>query len=139
MKHSKGQSSARPGSGKHSSFCLKKTACRRSQTCRCWWFTAHYLQVLLVLNRCTFSPARFQKVPQGRTGLTTACYDIEFEVFHDELESANPSGTGERSDRGGKMTAVVLKNKLFISNTWFRKRLGRRWTWIALTARVESV
>ena len=38
-------------------------------------------------------------------------------------------GLGLRNDRGDKAVEFCRRNKLFITNTWFKHRYGRRYTW----------
>lgn len=84
---------------------------------------------------------------------TSAGKDAEVEEFHDKLESTlvvnfaysgdsdfsaklgRGGKTGEkyiskRNESGGRMTAVVEKNKLFVHNTWFLKKAVWIWTWV---------
>ena len=47
-------------------------------------------------------------------------------------------GIGVRNSRGDRMAAMAEANKLFIGNTWFRKKANRRWTWIAPNAETKN-
>jgi hypothetical protein len=46
-----------------------------------------------------------------------------------ESEVVGPFGLGERNDRGEMLLNFARSRELFISNTQFKKRLNRRWTW----------
>ncbi|VDP07241.1 unnamed protein product [Soboliphyme baturini] len=43
-------------------------------------------------------------------------------------------GIGKLNNRGDRMVAVTEANELFVGNTWFRKKVGRKWTWITPNA-----
>jgi Reverse transcriptase (RNA-dependent DNA polymerase) len=47
----------------------------------------------------------------------------------DEKDVMGQFGIGERNDRGEMLIDFARKRELFISNTQFKKRLSRRWTW----------
>lgn len=47
-------------------------------------------------------------------------------------------GIGERNERGSRMVSMVETSKLFVGNTWFKKKAKRRWTWIAPNARTKN-
>jgi hypothetical protein len=40
-----------------------------------------------------------------------------------------PHRLHERNERGERMSSWVEANRLHVMNTWFKKRMGRRWTW----------
>uniref|UniRef100_A0A914W9X3 Endonuclease/exonuclease/phosphatase domain-containing protein n=1 Tax=Plectus sambesii TaxID=2011161 RepID=A0A914W9X3_9BILA len=38
---------------------------------------------------------------------------------------------GDRNERGKRLAAMAESRRLFVANTFFQKRAGRRWTWIS--------
>lgn len=46
--------------------------------------------------------------------------------------------TGTNNDRSDRTAAVVETKRLFVVNTWFRKKVGRRWAWIPRNAKSKS-
>ncbi|VDP06693.1 unnamed protein product [Soboliphyme baturini] len=94
---------------------------------------------------------------------TTASDDDEVEEFYAELESTltiksiytrvmgdinaklgqggkagekhiGRFGIGKRTNRSERMVSMTESDKLFVGSTWFRKKVGRRWTWITPNA-----
>uniref|UniRef100_A0A914W5Q0 Metalloendopeptidase n=1 Tax=Plectus sambesii TaxID=2011161 RepID=A0A914W5Q0_9BILA len=89
---------------------------------------------------------------------TSAADDEEIERFYDDLEEEinkrstylvvmgdfnakvgrrqddetfiGPFG-GDRNKRGKRLAAMAESRRLFVANTFFQKRAGRRWTWIS--------
>ena len=47
-------------------------------------------------------------------------------------------GIGVRNERGDRLATMAEINRLYFSNTWFRKKANRRWTWIAPNARAKN-
>ena len=42
-----------------------------------------------------------------------------------------PYGYGKRNDRGDQQVHFCQENKLTIVNTFYKKWVGKRWTWLA--------
>lgn len=63
-------------------------------------------------------------------------YMVAMDDFNAKLDPGRKAGVryigrygiGERDDRDDKMATVAKTNKLFVGNTRFRKKAGRRWT-----------
>ena len=47
-------------------------------------------------------------------------------------------GIGVRNERGDRLATMAETNRLYIGNTWFRKKANRRWTWIAPNAMTKK-
>uniref|UniRef100_A0A914UKY0 Endonuclease/exonuclease/phosphatase domain-containing protein n=1 Tax=Plectus sambesii TaxID=2011161 RepID=A0A914UKY0_9BILA len=48
----------------------------------------------------------------------------------DDKTFIGPFG-GDRNERGERLAAMAESKRLFVANTFFQKRAGRRWTWIS--------
>ena len=97
---------------------------------------------------------------------TSASSDDEVEEFYNELQQAEnakstytviigdfnakvgrgrPSekyvgryGLKERNERGERLVAMAESRRLFIGNSWFRKKPSRRWTWISPNSKTKN-
>jgi len=49
----------------------------------------------------------------------------------EERDTIGPYNYGNRNERGWKLVRFCQEHQLKIANTMFKKRIGRRWTWIA--------
>ena len=47
-------------------------------------------------------------------------------------------GIGKRNERGERLATFAETKKLYVGNSWFRKKAKRRWTWIAPNARKKN-
>uniref|UniRef100_A0A914UST4 Reverse transcriptase domain-containing protein n=1 Tax=Plectus sambesii TaxID=2011161 RepID=A0A914UST4_9BILA len=55
----------------------------------------------------------------------------------DEETFIGPFG-GDRNERGERLAAMAESRRLFIANTFFQKRAGRRWTWISPNGEMKN-
>ncbi|KAG6932570.1 craniofacial development protein 2, partial [Chelydra serpentina] len=47
-------------------------------------------------------------------------------------------GSGERNERGERLVAMAEMKELYVANTWYKKKISRRWTWIAPNAKSKN-
>lgn len=68
---------------------------------------------------------------QERTTYTFVCGDFNAKLGKGlpEEKFIGPFGLGKRNERGEKLAEFVERERLYVMNSFYKKRQGKRWTW----------
>lgn len=71
------------------------------------------------------------KVLEHKSTYTIICGDMNAKlgVRKDQGRFVGPYGQGKRNERGDRLDEFAETEQLYVMNTFFKKRSGKRWTW----------
>lgn len=71
------------------------------------------------------------KVLEHKSTYTIICGDLNAKlgIRKDQGRFVGPYGHGKRNERGDRLDEFAETEQLYVMNTFFKKRSGKRWTW----------